>query len=300
MILVHFAHQVLLTLFAQIGAGIQLPPNATKLLRSWGVLEEIQRYALQAQDVNIRTYRRGDTLLRLDFGASTANEFNGPYLLVHRADLHAVLLRRAQDLGVEFKLNAVVNPESIDVSKGSVALSNGEAYTGDVILGAADGEKSICRDMLLGRQDNLLPTGDTIFRISLKISDLLQADDLSELVQDAPINYWMGPNSHCVSYVMTKGESLNLVLTAQEDNTNSRPHGIQRAEVPELRLKFRDWNPQIKKLLELTEKCSTWSLMHSEHNERWIHPSGNLLLIGDSAHAMLPYLSVLFLVLYTC
>lgn len=116
----------------------------------------------------------------------------------------------------------------------------------------------------------------------------------------------MGPDSHVVTYVINKGDMLNMILTAPEvgkDNAdaNSAAAGIQKCEVAELRRKFQDWDPRFQQMLELAQECSKWSLLHSGHNERWVHPQGKLLLIGDSAHAMLPYLYVLHVSLcYFC
>ena len=221
-------------------------------------------------------------------------EYGAPYLLIHRADLHRVLLQRAQDLGVEFKLGANIEENGIDVAAGRIRLASGEEYGGDLILGA-DGERSLCRDIVLGHQDELHPTGDEIFRLTLKVSDLNATDSLQELVDNVPINYWMGPDSHVVSYVMSKGDVLNVILTTPEASEgNGAAAGVQKCDVAELRAKFRDWDPRFQKLLVLAQDCSKWSLMHSGVNERWAHQEGNLLLIGDSAHAMLPYLYVSF------
>ena len=96
-------------------------------------------------------------------------EYDAPYLLIHRADLHKALLHRAQALGVTFKLGASIEANGIDVAAGRIRLANGETYGGDLILGA-DGEKSMCRDIVLGYEDDLHATGDEIFRLTLKAS----------------------------------------------------------------------------------------------------------------------------------
>ena len=229
-------------------------------------------------------------LSTLDFGAPVEDAYGAPYLLIHRADLHRVLLQRARDLGVDIKLAAEIADDGIDAVNACVRLMNGEVYSGDLILGA-DGERSLCRDLLLGRQDLLQRTGDVIFRFVLHVSELRERGELAELVDRAPINYWMGPNAHVVSYVMRKGDLLNIVLTAAEEAGESvQQPGIQKVEVGELRRRFAGWDTRFGRLLDLARDCSKWSLLHSSENPKWVHPEGKLLLIGDSAHAMLPYL----------
>ena len=245
---------------------------------------------MQAKTVNVRTYRHGEVIRTLDF-QFLAEEHGAPYLLVARADLHRVLLRRAESLGVKIKLDAKIGEGGIEVAAGRVILESGEVYEGDLILGA-DGERSICRRLVLGYQDDLQSTGDEIFRFAVKVSDIEQSDLLRDLVHEAPINYWMGPNSHVVSYVMSKGDMLNMILTTPEENEHNVAAGVQMCDVSEIRAKIRSWDPRFEQLLDFAQGCSKWNLMQGGETNKWVHPQGKLLLIGDSAHAMLPYLCV--------
>ncbi|KAI1845196.1 hypothetical protein JX265_006966 [Neoarthrinium moseri] len=274
----------------EIGAGIQLSPNATKLLRSWGVLDEVRKYAFQPETGTLRTYR-GKVVSQHPPGSIIERMLQAPYLVIHRADLLNVLLDAAQRSGVEVRLGCEI--EELDFSKPSLRLSTGTIHESDVILGA-DGERSFCRSALLGRADLPRNTGDVVFRIAVPRRDIATADahPSKELTRQASVNLWMGPDAHGVSYLL-RNDILNVVLVhADHSGTQEVMFGPQKADLDELKRVFSGWDPALTELMQVQQsECTKWTLFQIDELDRWSHDSGRFALIGDAAHAMLPFLA---------
>ena len=247
----------------------------------------MNRYAYQPEEGTLRSYR-GSVLSEQASGLAVEEKYKAPYLVIHRADLLKVLVSEAQNLGVDIKLGS--NVALTDFVKPSISLSSGETYEGDVILGA-DGERSVCREALLGRLDLPQSTGDLVFRIAVKGRDASQRHDLAELIQRPSVNVWMGPDAHAVSYLLKKDNILNVVLVCPDKTGNGVLYGPQRADIAELRRAFCDWDPIFNTLLDVQDSDITkWSLLQINEVPKWCHSSGKFALIGDAAHAVLPYL----------
>ena len=212
-----------------------------------------------------------------------------PYVLLHRADLHRVLRERAESLGAKITLNAVIESMDIDTAKPSVRLQDGRVFEADVILGA-DGERSICRDKLLGREDFPKNTNNLVYRFTVPASEVRQHKDLIELVDPPNVNLWMGPRSHVVSYVVKKDGLLNVALMLPQKPQDKTEYGVQPAAIEELREVFTHWDEKFGALLNMAQQSAKWTLLHADGLEKWTHEKGRFALIGDSAHAMMPCL----------
>lgn len=215
--------------------------------------------------------------------------FGVPYLHIHRADYHKILVDEAKRLGVDILLGS--NVASVDFEKPSIKLVDNAEFHADVVVGA-DGLKSACREALLGRPDPPCFTGDLAYRIIIKAEDMKKYPDLRELVEKPAINYWLGPRSHVVCYLLKGGGLYNVVLICP-DNLPSLVT-TAKADLEEMRDIFKNWDPTLKALLELVQEASKWRLQNSQEMKSWRHPSGKFALLGDACHATLPYLYVSF------
>lgn len=270
----------------EVGAGIQIPPNSSRLLRRWGILDKIEDVAVVPHEFVLRSYRDGRVLSTQNMIPFAVDKYKNPYLHVHRADYHRVLREEAERLGVEIILNAHVS--AIDFERPSVSFDNRPDFTADIIIGA-DGLKSISREALLGRPNPPYLTGDLAYRILIKVSDMREHPLLKELVQKPEINYWLGPDCHVVTYMLQCGEIYNIVLITPDN----LPEDVQvaKADPEEMREIFKDWDPKLRATLDLVQDTAKWRLRDSREMECWSHPSGKFVLLGDAAHATLPYLA---------
>ncbi|GAP84615.1 putative salicylate hydroxylase [Rosellinia necatrix] len=271
----------------EIGAGIQLAPNATRLLLRWGILDVALRYADRPESGTFRSYR-GDVLSRSPPVSDPQLVSTAPYIVIHRADLLRALLFGAEKERIEIKLGSEVT--EVDFDTPSLRLSTGEIYKADVILGA-DGERSRCRSSLLGHADPLYSPGDVVYRVSVPTKDIKEDHLAWDLKSRSGVNFWMGSGGHVVSYLI-QHDVLNVVLVYAEGTKGEPMYGPQRADLEEFRNKISDWDPVLHELINVEGSvCTKWTLFQIHEPTQWRHGSGRFTLIGDAAHAILPCLA---------
>ncbi|KAL9604928.1 MAG: hypothetical protein Q9219_000116 [cf. Caloplaca sp. 3 TL-2023] len=271
---------------SEIGAGIQVPPNSSRILKRWGLLEKIEAVSVRPRDFVLRSYRNGAILSKQNMVPYAEDRYAAPYLHIHRADYHRILLAEARRLGVKIQLGSAVS--KIDFEATLIHLDGKPDVHADVIIGA-DGLKSKCREAMLGYPDPPRLTGNLAYRIIVKVEDMKSCPDLHDLAAEPAINYWMGPQAHAVCYFLKGGKLCNLVLLCPDDLPETV--NTAKADVQEMRDLFRDWDPKLKTLLGLVQETSKWRLQNSEELDSWSHPAGNFVLLGDACHATLPYLA---------
>jgi salicylate hydroxylase len=254
-------------------------------LERFGILDELKSLSVLPNAFIIRSYK-GQELNRQPMLPYCENAYGAPYLHIHRADFHKVLVKCAESHGIKIVLNAHVN--AVDFSAPSVTLATGETINCDLVV-AADGLKSKCRELYLGHADPPHNTGDLAYRILVKASDMKKDPELAKLTEVPMINYWMGPGAHAVCYLLKGGELYNIVLICPDN----LPEGValQDADLQELRDIFATWDTRLQKLLELVQQTFKWKLQNSEEMDSWVHPEGRFVLLGDACHATLPYLA---------
>ena len=192
---------------------------------------------------------------------------SAPYVLLHRADFHRVLCERAESLGAKITLNAVIDSMDVDKAKPSARLQDGRVFEADVILGA-DGERSICRDKLLGREDLPKNTNNLVYCFTVPASEVWQRKDLIELVDPPNVILWMGPRSHIVSYVVKKDRPLNVALMLPQEPQDKTEYGVQPAAIEELRELFTYWDENFGALLNMAQQSAKWTLLHADWLEK--------------------------------
>lgn len=277
----------------EIGAGIQCLPNSTRVLISWGLEEKLSKHATTPRLCNMIGWK-GNKISDMNFH-EYEEDCGTPFWDFHRANLHMGLLERAIELGAVLRTKTRVNDVEYELSSdgtstvGIAVCDDGQRYKADLIVGA-DGINSKCREILLGHEDPPLLTGDLAYRLLLNTEDMMKDPELRGFVEDPQVNYWIGPDAHAVNYVLRGGKLFNMVLLVPDD----MPAGANTlsGNVEEMRALYKDWDPRIPKLLALCESVFKWRLMiRPGLDPTWSHESGAFTILGDAAHATLPYLA---------
>ena len=287
----------------EVGAGVQLPPNATRVLSRWGLVPALSRRAVRASAFVLRSYRDGAVLSRAPLAAAdpavssapagpAVAADGAPYLFVHRADYQRVLAAEAERCGARIRPGHRVTDVSLEAP--SVATSGGGRIAADLIVGA-DGLHSTLRAHVLGRDAApACATGDAAYRITVPAPRLRAAGDerLRALLNDDACNIWIGPGAHAVGYPIRAGTVYNVVLCGADGAAPPTHPGS--STVSAVRDAFAGWDPALRALLAQVPPDTAlekWRLMDTGPLTTWAGRGGRVVLIGDACHATLPYLA---------
>lgn len=274
----------------EVGAGIQIPPQTSRIFQSWGIFDDMKKYCVTPSRFVLRRWQDGDVLSTTPVNDEgyAKDTYGSPYWVAHRADFHRVLAKKAKDIGVTMQLDAFVDAlENMDTAPVAV-LSNGSRVDADLII-ACDGIKSRTREILQKKEDPPVDTGDIAYRILVPAAEMRKHEELQVLVEGemSPLNYWMGPESHVVCYLLKGADLYNIVLICPDDMPQGK--GVATGDVEEMRAIFSSWDPRLKKLLSLIKECAKWRLQNHEELDQWAY--GKVVLLGDACHPTLPYLA---------
>ncbi|KAL3477108.1 hypothetical protein BJX99DRAFT_226708 [Aspergillus californicus] len=275
----------------EVGAGIQILPNSSRVLQHWGLEKALMKHATVPRFCNFLGWK-GDVISSLDFKASEAQYPGTWYRDFHRADLQRCLVDRAIELGAVLTCSVRIVDviPSDDGSTATAIADDGRQFNGDLVIGA-DGVFGTLTESLLKRPDPPLKTGDLAYRLLLSTDEMLKDPDLASFVTDPQVNYWLGPDKHAVNYVLRGGKIFNMVLLVPDDIPEDSLATTVEGNVEEMCALFKGWDPRIEKLLKLCESVQKWQLCIRLGDCDWTHPSGAWVMVGDAVHATLPYLA---------
>ncbi|KAJ5299049.1 hypothetical protein N7476_010606, partial [Penicillium atrosanguineum] len=274
------AHQL-----AEVGAGIQIPPNSTRLLLKLGLGPYLEKYVTEPESVLMRRWQNGKVIGRTRLDPDFKREFDAPYWVIHRAHFHEAMHALAVDLGVVVNLASKV--VSYDVDGPTVSLENGSTIFADLIV-AADGVNSTARRIVQEGVDHPpQKTGFAAYRAVVDIGRMLGDPEIAWLLEKPSFNLWLGDKRHVMTYVIGAGKTFNMVLSHPDDGSGWDT--TEEETIANMRKEFEGWDPVLTKIIKMIDKTLKWPLFSGTIMNRWI--SGKLVVLGDAAHAMLPYMS---------
>jgi len=264
--------------FGEVGAGLQMAPNASRVLKRWGLLEKALEIGVQPKHLVFRDAVSGEELTRQSLGADFEERYGAPYVVIHRSDLHRILLEACQESGVTL-LNGVFveNVETVG-EKARAYAANGDVFEADAVL-AADGLKSTLRKAV--SDDVPVPSAYVAYRGTVPITDATPKTDLEDVI------VYLGPNCHLVQYPLRKGKLLNTVAVFKSASFERGEE--QYGGVDELEAAYKDCVPAVQEALKNLATGIRWPMYDKDPIENWV--SGRMTLIGDAAHPMLQYLA---------
>jgi len=262
----------------EVGAGIQISPNASRLLRRYGLDEALKQRAVRPAALVVRRWADGATLSREELGDAIEREYGAPYYHFHRADLLSVL-SEALPAGVlqtgRRCVGAIQNESGIRVD-----FEDGSSIEGDVLVGA-DGIHSTIRRTLFGDERPRF-SGNVAYR------GLAPVERIAHLDLPHVGSNWWGPHGHFVHYFVAGGRFLNFVAVSEQANWE-RESWTDRGSIDDARRCYEGWHPQIHTILNAVDETFKWALFDRAPLERW--SVGRITLLGDACHPMLPYMA---------
>lgn len=262
----------------EIGAGIQISPNASRLLHRLGLKPAMDAVGVRPLAVHQRRWDDGRTLQRAPVGAEVETTFGAPYYHFHRADLATLL---ADALPTE-RLH--VGHKLVDLAqKGervTARFENGASVEADLLVGA-DGIHSRVRTLLFGPEKPRF-TGCVAWR------GLVPAERIKHLGIEVASHNWMGPDGHVVHYWVAGGRMMNVVCVAEHGDW-TKESWTDRGEVADVLARYEGWHPTVRDLIGAFPETFVWALHDRAELPRW--SAGRVTLLGDACHPMLPMMA---------
>ena len=268
--------------FGEVGAGIQLSPNATRVLHHLGLADALEACAFVPARTEFRSWKTGRLISTNPLGDTVRNTYGFPYYHIHRGDLLAVLVDAANRIdGIALHTAARVERFEQDGGRVHVTVS-GTEQSGDALIGA-DGIHSAVRAGLFGPEAATF-TGNVAWRALVPVTRLPAG-----LIPPAATVWW-GPRGHFVCYYVRGGELVNCVCVREKQGWEVESW-TERGEYDELKGDFAGWNDAVQTLIDNADRDALykWALHDRPPMPRW--GNGAVTLLGDACHPTLPFMA---------
>jgi salicylate hydroxylase len=262
----------------EVGGGINMGPNAARILYGLGLGEALDREAVRPLSTHQRRWQDGRTLQQAPLNPRCEELYGAPHLTLHRADLLSAIAsgfpRERVHLGHRL-LGLAGRGEHVEAR-----FANGARVTVDILVGA-DGIHSTVRAALLGEAAPRF-AGCVAYR------GLVPAERIADLHLEVGAQSWLGPGGHFVHYFVSRGRLLNFVGWTERDAW-SREDWTDRATIARALAAFEGWHPQVQRIIAAADTCFVWALFDREPLPRW--SVGRTTLLGDACHPMYPFMA---------
>ena len=268
---------------SEVGAGLQLSPNASRVLIALGLEQALADNAFEPEAAEVRHWRSGNLLSRGPLADKARKRWGAAYYHIHRADLQQLLLAAVRDNAkIRLHLNAPCKAVTALQDAVSLTLANGDSHHAPLLIGA-DGIHSKVRQAVLGDERPSF-TGHVAWRFMIPIEQLP-----ADLVPPVA-GLWMGPKAHFVHYYVAGQRYVNCAAVV-EQSAWQEESWTQRGDKQDLLDSFSGWHPFIQQLLAAADEqhCYRWGLFDRRPSQQWC--KGRIALLGDACHPTLPFLA---------
>ena len=265
----------------EIGAGIQLGPNAFHAFDALGVGDKARGRAVYTESMVMHDAVDETLVGRLETGEAFRQRFGNPYAVIHRADVHLSLLEGAQETGrVSLHTHTRVERIEQDEATGTVTAidQNGQRWTGPALIGA-EGGKSVLRAQYVNDPPRV--TGHVVYRA------VVEREDFPENLRWNAASLWAGPKCHLVHYPLRGGEQYNVVVTFH--SRQQETWGVTDGSKEEVESYFQGICTKARQLIDLPKSWKRWATADREPIDNWVF--GRATLLGDAAHPTTQYMA---------
>lgn len=266
--------------FGQVGAGLQVAPNALSVLDALGVGHEVKRQALLIERMLMMDGIGGTQVGDIPCGPEFESRFGNPYAVAHRADVHGALLDGCRAAGsmIELRTDSKITDYLQEDGHVKVVLQSGDVIEAAALLGA-DGIRSGIRKIMLNDGDPK-PVGAVIYRA------LVPAAQMPQSLQKPFPTLWAGPGAHLIYYPVRDWKEFNVGATVVKP-----VEGVEEGEagVDEAMQAFAGWSDTPLSVLRLSSRYQRYVIRHKDPIENW--SDGLVTLLGDAAHPMVQYIA---------
>jgi 3-hydroxybenzoate 6-monooxygenase len=269
--------------FSEVGAGMQIAPNCTRILNSYGLLDEAKALGVLPVSMLMKDALDGTVLTSLDL-KDMERRYGTPYMVIHRSDLHGLFLKACQNAGVDLRTSQHVTEYENAVSSATgggarVKLADGEVHAARLVV-AADGLHSTARRQLVG--DEPVNSAYVAYRGAVPMEKVRENN-----VSETDVVVYVGPRCHFVQYPLRGGDMFNQVAVFESPKAKA---GEEDWGTPdELDTAFAHATANVRKGLPLMWRDRWWRMFDRDPIMTWVY--GRIALLGDAAHPPLQYIA---------
>jgi salicylate hydroxylase len=261
-------------LLSEVGAGINIGPNASRILIRLGLGEECNKVAFRSPFHHQRRWDDGRTLARTPLGAEVEAAFRAPHMIFHRGELHSILAKAVPPERVHLAHRCTgIEQDDRGVH---IRFENGAETTADLLIGA-DGIHSTVRRILVGPEK--LRFACRAYR------GLIPVEKVPDIPKES--TSWLGPGRHLVHYFVSAGRLLNFVGHVEQEAWISESW-TEPGRVEDLRAAYAGWHPQVQRLIDAVDETFIWAVLDRPPIAHWSF--GRVTMLGDSCHPMIPFM----------